>query len=269
MRCEIGVVVLSLLIIYENVCIDVYGCRTIFHRIYFLLDDILNQLSLTIAKFIPFIGSISRDNLCVDRHSVIPIVGAPGFYIKIGWCLDHGTLIHMLMALYPDYIICSEKSTNLIHSVIEHITPLSPFHNHFACLSVFCSYQAVVAGNKDVIHLIPVFVNDLFDPSKSDRQMVIFQRDNKHILTDDIVIKKLSTLHVKCIRRDILLHAFDPLHTFCITTFVVPYQRNKFHSGISKRFSYGSPLVELQRRALVCEIPNRGYQIHIALLKLF
>lgn len=162
----------------------------------------------------------------------------------------------MLVALYPDHVVAGEEGADIVPLVHQQIVAGDAFHDHLAGFPVFGADQAIVAGDHDVVYLIAMGIDRLFDPLESDRQVVVLEQNNHHVVADHVIIQVLRASHMDGVIGNVVLHVFNPLHRVGIAVFVVAHQWQKFNAGIAVAFGNGGPLLEFAGGAVVSQVAH-------------
>ena len=172
----------------------------------------------------------------------------------------------MLVALHPEHVVTGEEGADVVPHVHQGVVALGALDDHFPGFAVFGADQAVVAGDHQVVEFVFIGGHFLLDPLEGDRQVVVLEQDDHHVVADHVVVQVLGAGHVHRILGDVVLHVLDPLHRVGVAVFVVAHQRQELDAGVAVALRHGGPLLEFPGGAVVGEVAHRDHDVHAQLL---
>src|SRR5690606_14737815 len=228
----------------------------------------LDQLTLAITEFVSLVRRVPRHDLRVHLHPMGTVRGSPALMAIPEWPADDRALIEVLVTLHPDDVVLGEKAPDLVPRVVEQVVSHDSLDDHLAGLAVLGPDQTIVTRYDDVIHLVSVFVDHLLDPGECDGKVVVFEADEKDVLSDDVVVEVLGSHEVVGIPWDEVLHEVDPLDGPRPTVLVVAHEGKKFDATVTELGRDGGPLQELAGGSVVGQVADRNDDVDALRLEL-
>ena len=134
------------------------------------------------------------------------------------------------MALNVNHIVFREERANFVSDTVYPVVIFRAFNNLLTRQTVFRTDQAVVAGNNNVIDVISVFFDHIFDPFNRQWQVVVSEADHQNVFANNVVVHPLIARHVYGIFRDKLTHGVNPSGGVRVIELVVTHYRQEFHA---------------------------------------